>query len=80
MKLMGKLVISLGVGLVSAVICFFLSVAFLAFVLLIVGAVGHSHPDMTLTYRAAVPVAALAGLCGFTITLVRSFRSAAAQK
>lgn len=77
---MKKLILSAGVGLVSAVICFFLSVAFLAFLLLIVGALSHRTQDMTLTYKAAVPVAVLAGLCGFTITLVRSFRSAAAQK
>jgi hypothetical protein len=35
---------------------------------------------MTLTYKAAVPVALLAAFCGFAITLVRTLRSPAAQK
>jgi hypothetical protein len=55
-------------------------VAFLAIFLLIFGGLSHTRPDMTLTYKAAVPVALLAALCGFTITLVRSFRAQAAQK
>jgi H+/Cl- antiporter ClcA len=74
---MRKLILSAGIALVSGVICFFLSVAFLAFVLLFIRVVGHTQPDMTLTYKAAVPVAILASLCGFIITLVRSFRSSA---
>lgn len=77
---MRKLILSAGIALASGLICFFLSVAFLAFLLLIVGALSHTHPDMTLTYKAAVPVGALAALCGFVITMVRSFRSPAAQK
>ena len=77
---MGKLIVSAGIAVISAVICFFLSVAFLCFVLLIIGAVAHSHPDMTLTYKAAVPVALLAGVCAFTISLVKMFRTPAAQK
>ncbi|HKD14670.1 MAG TPA: hypothetical protein VKE71_08995 [Candidatus Angelobacter sp.] len=71
---MGKFALSVGIGLVSGVICFFLSVAFLCFLLLIVRAVTHTHPDMTLTYRAAAPVALLAALTGFTVTLVRAVR------
>ena len=71
---MGKLALSVGIGLVSGIICFFLSVAFLCFLLLIVRAVTHTHPDMTLTYRAAAPVALLAALTGFTVTLVRAVR------
>jgi len=70
----GKLALSVGIGLVSGIICFFISVAFLCFLLLIVRAVTHTHPDMTLTYRAAAPVALLAALTGFTVTLVRAVR------
>lgn len=77
---MRKLLLSVGIALVSGVICFFLSVAFLAILLLIIGAVTHTRPDMTLTYKAAAPVAALAALCGFIITLVRTLRAPAAQK
>ena len=71
---MSKLALSVGIGLVSGIICFFISVAFLCFLLLIVRAVTHTHPDMTLTYRAAAPVALLAALTGFTVTLVRAVR------
>lgn len=77
---MGKVIVSAGIALVSAVICFFLSVAFLCFVLLIVWAFAHNHPDMTLTYKAAVPVALLAGVCAFSISLVKMFRAPAAEK
>jgi len=77
---MRTLFLSLGIGLVSGAICFFLSVAFLIFVLLIVGALGHSRPDMTLTYRVAAPVAVLAAISGFTITLVRGVRAARAGR
>ena len=76
---MGKLVVSAGIGLVAGIICFFLSVAFLSFVLLIMRGVTHTHPDMTLTYKAAAPVAALAALTGFTVTLVRSVRGHSAS-
>ncbi len=68
------------IGLVSGVICFFLSVAFLCFVLLIAGAVGHARPDMTLAYKAAAPVGMLAMVTGFTVSLVRSVRAATAHK
>jgi hypothetical protein len=71
---MGKLFMSAGVGLVSGVLSFFLSVAFLCFVLLLAGAVSHTRPDMTLAYKAAAPVAILAALTGFTVALVRSIR------
>jgi hypothetical protein len=77
---MGKLIVSAGIALASAIICFFLSVAFLCFVLLIIGAVTHNQPDMTLTYKAASPVALLAGVCAFTISLVKMFRAPAEQK
>jgi len=73
---MGKFFLSMAIGLVSGVICFFLSVAFLAILLLIMGAVGHTRPDMTLTYKAAAPVAVLAMISGFSISLVRFFRAA----
>ena len=76
---MRTLFLSLGIGLVTGVICFFLSVAFLAFVLLIVGAFSHARQDMTLTYRVAVPVAILAALSGFMITLVRRLRSSSSM-
>lgn len=71
---MGRLVVSLGIGLVSGIVSFFLSVAFLCFVLLAAGAVSHISPDMTLTYKAAAPVAVLAAISGFTISLVRGLR------
>jgi hypothetical protein len=73
---MGKFFLSLAIGLVSGLICFFLSVAFLAILLLIVGSVGHSRPDMTLTYRVALPVAILAAMSGFCVSLVRFVRAA----
>jgi hypothetical protein len=68
---MSRFFLSAGIGLVSGVISFFLSVAFLCFVLLVVRAVSHSHPDMSLAYKAAAPVAVLALLLGFIISLVR---------
>ncbi|HEV3038613.1 MAG TPA: hypothetical protein VHA33_12635 [Candidatus Angelobacter sp.] len=71
---MGKVFLSAGIGLVSGVISFFLSVAFLCFVLLLSGAISHLRPDMTLTFKVAAPVAILAALCGFTVSLVRSVR------
>ena len=77
---MGKLFISAGIGLAAGIVCFFLSVAFLCILLLIYGAVSHTHPDMTLSYRVAAPVAVLAALTGFMIALVRSFRAAIADK
>jgi hypothetical protein len=77
---MRSLFLSLVIALVSGVIFFFLSVAFLCFVLLIYGALAHTRPDMALTIRAAVPVACLAAIVGFIVTLVRSIRAAAAQK
>lgn len=69
---MRTLFLSTVIGLVTGVICFFTSVAFLSLFLLIVGAARHSHPDMTLTIKVALPVAALAAVFGFIITLVRS--------
>jgi hypothetical protein len=72
---MSKFFVSAGVGLATGVICFFISVAFLCFVLLGARAVTHNPVDMTLTYRVAAPVALLAALCGFSITLVRTLRA-----
>ena len=72
---MRKFLLSAGIGLASGLITFFLSVAFLCFVLLFLGAVQHSRPDMTLTYKVAAPVGLLAAITGFTITLVRSIRA-----
>lgn len=66
---------SIVIGLVAGVLCFFISIAFLCFVLLIASAVGHSRLDMSLTYKVAAPVAVLAALSGFTISLVRSVRA-----
>jgi len=68
---MNKLFLSAGIGLVTSVITFFLSVAFLCLVLLVIRAVGHSQPDMSLAYKAAAPVAVLALLLGFIISMVR---------
>jgi NADH:ubiquinone oxidoreductase subunit H len=72
---MKKFFLSAGIGLVTGIITFFLSVAFLCIVLLVIRAASHSDPDMTLAYKAALPVAILAAICGFTIALVRTGRS-----
>ncbi|HZD94423.1 MAG TPA: hypothetical protein VE133_09225 [Candidatus Sulfotelmatobacter sp.] len=72
---MRKFFLSAGIGLVSGVITFFLSVAFLCIVLLILRAVSHTNPDMSLAYKAAIPVALLGAICGFIIALVRTFGS-----
>jgi len=74
---MKKFLLSAGIGLVTGVITFLLSVAFLCVVLLVLRASSHTTPDMTLAYKAAAPVAILGAVCGFIITLVRSFRSPA---
>ena len=76
---MGKFLVSAAIGLVAGVICFFLSVAFLCFVLLIMRGLTHTQPDMTLTYKAAAPVALLAALSAFTVSLVRSVRGQSAS-
>jgi uncharacterized membrane protein len=76
---MKKFFLSAGIGLVSGIITFFLSVAFLCIVLLVIRAASHTMPDMTLAYKAAAPVAVLGAICGFTIALVRLWRSRAAQ-
>jgi hypothetical protein len=76
---MKKFFLSAGIGLVSGVITFFLSVAFLCIVLLVLRAASHTMPNMALAYKAALPVAALGAICGFTISLVRSLRSRSAQ-
>jgi uncharacterized membrane protein len=75
---MKKFFLSAGIGLVTGVITFFLSVAFLCIVLLIMRLVSHTLPDMTYAYRVAAPVAILGAICGFTVTLVRTLRSHAA--
>ena len=72
---MRKFLLSAGIGLASGLITFFLSVAFLCFVLLILGAAQHSRPDMSLTYKVAAPVGLFAAITGFTISLVRSIRA-----
>ena len=69
------LFLSAAVGFITGVITFFLSLAFLCFVLLILGAATHTRPDMTLTFKAAAPVAILAAISGFTVTLVRGIRA-----
>jgi hypothetical protein len=68
---MKKFFLSAGIGLVTGVITFFLSVAFLCFVLLALRAASHTTPDMSLAYKAAIPVAILGAICGFTISLIR---------
>ena len=76
---MKKFFLSAGIGLVSGVITFFISVAFLCFVLLAFRAANHTTSDMTLAYKAAVPVAILGAISGFIIALVRVGRSPAAR-
>ena len=77
---MRTVVLSIAIGLAAGVICFFISVAFLCFVLLIIRGLIHGGIDMTLAYKVAAPVAILAAACGFTITLVRGVRSAMVHK
>ena len=76
---MKKFFLSAGIGLVSGVITFFLSVAFLCFVLLALRAASHTTPDMTLAYKAALPVAILGAISGFIIALVRVGRPPAVR-
>lgn len=76
---MKKFFLGVGIGIFSGVITFFLSVAFLCFVLLALRAASHTTPDMTLAYKAAVPVAILGAICGFTITLIRAGRPRAVR-
>jgi len=76
---MKKFFLSAGIGVVSGIITFFLSVAFLCFVLLAIRAVGHTRPDMTLAYRVAAPVALLGAILGFTVSLFRLLRSRTAH-
>ena len=76
---MRKFFLSAGIGLFSGVITFFLSVAFLCIALLVLRAASHTQPDMTLAYKAAVPVAILGAICGFMIAMVRVGRSPAAN-
>ena len=78
--IMRRFFLSAGIGLVSGVIMFFLSVAFLCIVLLVLRATTHHNPDMTLAYRAAWPVAILGAICAFIITMVRSGRSQSASQ
>lgn len=76
---MKRFFLSAGIGIVSGVITFFLSVAFLCIVLLVFRATTRVFPDMTLAYKAAIPVAILAAICGFTIALFRVGRARAAR-
>jgi len=75
---MGKFIMSAGIGLAAGVICFFISVAFLALLLLAVRGASGLHPDMTLAYRVAAPVALLAAITGFAVALTRALRSSKA--
>ncbi|HEY7405985.1 MAG TPA: hypothetical protein VIB39_20835 [Candidatus Angelobacter sp.] len=71
---MKRFFLSAGVALVAGVIVFFLSVAFLCIALLVIRAASHSMPDMSLAYKAAIPVAILGVILGFIIALVRTGR------
>jgi hypothetical protein len=77
---MRTFILSIAIGLAAGVICFFLSVAFLVFVLLIVSIFSHARADFTLAYKVAAPVASLAAVTGFTVTLVRGIRRSLAEK
>jgi hypothetical protein len=72
--------LSIAIGLAAGIISFFLSVAFLCIVLLIVTFMNHSRADFTLAYKVAVPVALLVAVIGFIVTLVRGIRRAMAEK
>jgi hypothetical protein len=76
---MKRFFLSAGIGLAAGVIVFFMSVAFLCIALLVIRAASHSMPDMTLAYKAAIPVAILGAICGFITALVRTGRSRAAH-
>jgi len=76
---MGKLILSAGIGLVTGLICFFISVAFLCIVLLVAGRAMHQQLDMTMALKVAAPVALMAAVTGFIVTLVRSFRTRPAR-
>jgi hypothetical protein len=76
---MKKFLLSAGIGIAAGVITFFLSVAFLCMVLLVLRATSHAMPDMSLAYKAAIPVAILGAICGFVITLVRPNRPRATR-
>ncbi|HEY2499157.1 MAG TPA: hypothetical protein VGK24_19015 [Candidatus Angelobacter sp.] len=76
---MKRFFLSAGIGIASGVITFLLSVAFLCVVLLVLRAASHTTPDMTLAYKAAIPVAILAAICGFTIALIRVGRPRAVR-
>ena len=76
---MKKFFLSAGIGIASGVITFLLSVAFLCIILLVLRASSHHMPDMSLAYKAAVPVAILGAICGFMITLFRPKRPQATR-
>ena len=76
---MRTLFLSMAIGLVTGVISFFTSVALLCFGLLIIGAINHSRPDMTLTFKIALPIAVIAALAGFLLSLFRT-RAAITEK
>ena len=76
---MKRFFLSAGIGIASGIITFFLSVAFLCVVLLVLRATTRVFPDMTLAYKAAIPVAILAAICGFTIALFRVGRARAVR-
>ena len=72
--------VSIAIGLAAGAVCFFLSVAFLCFVLLIISAFSHNRMDFTLVYKVAAPVALLAAVTGFMVALVRGIRRSMAEK
>jgi hypothetical protein len=76
---MGKLILSASIGLATGLISFFISVAFLCIVLLAASGVMHQQQDMTRVLKVAAPVALMAAVTGFIVTLVRSFRTRPAR-
>lgn len=69
---MRKVPLSIAIGLVTGVISFFTSVALLIFGFLIIGAINHRRPDMTLTFKIALPIAVVAAFIGFLLALFRT--------
>lgn len=59
------------IGLVAGVVGFFLIAALFAIFLLILAALRHNHPDMMVTLKVALPLAALTAVLGFVIAVVR---------
>ncbi|HEX2329268.1 MAG TPA: hypothetical protein VHN74_11130 [Candidatus Angelobacter sp.] len=59
------------IGLITGIVCFCLLAVLLVLFLLTLGALRHSHPDMSFVLKVAVPVAVLTTVAAFFIALGR---------